>query len=221
MSLIDLTGRRFGRLVVAERAPDSIQENGRHRIMWKCQCDCGNSVICYGDNLKLGVTQSCGCYRKDCALRNNSTHRESKTLLYGIWCGMKARCNNRNTTAYMDYGGRNINICPEWNDSYEAFAAWARANGYMRGLSIERTDNDGDYCPENCKWVGRVAQANNRRSNIVLDYHGQSHTLTEWSHIVGINAKTLMSRYHSGWSTEKILTTPLMLNGTTFKNTET
>ena len=217
MKLIDLSGQQFGRLTVLHRAPDVIQSNGRHRIMWECVCECGNTVICHGDNLRKGVSRSCGCYRKEYMSEHNSTHHASKDLLYGVWCAIKTRCNNKKSAAYPDYGGRGIRVCDDWNGSYEAFANWSYKSGYSYGLTIDRVNNDGDYCPENCRWVDRVAQANNRRNNVVLDYNGQSHTLKEWAGIVGICPATMNSRYCSGWPIERMLSSPLMANGKAFR----
>ena len=206
-ALIDLTGKRFGRLVITGRAPDYIQENGRKRVQWKCLCDCGKEFVTNADALKAGKTSSCGCLKHEFMINKFATHHETDSKLYGVWCAIKRRCYNKNSTYYEEYGGRGITMCDGWRDHYEAFRDWAHASGYTDKLTIDRIDNDEGYSPENCRCVDCVAQANNRRSNINITYNGETHTLTEWADIVGVNPKTMFSRYYAGWSIERMLTT--------------
>ncbi len=201
----DLTGKQFGRLAVLGRGSDYIQKNGRHRVMWSCRCDCGNIVDILGENLRKGASQSCGCYRHDKLSEIKSTHHETNTKLYGVWCSIKARCYNRNSKPYKSYGGRGIIMCDEWRDSYEKFREWAVSSGYSSKLSIDRIDNNGPYSPDNCRWVDMRTQANNRRSNVYLTLCGETHNITEWAKIIDINPKVLFSRYYSGKSVEDIL----------------
>lgn len=162
-----------------------------------------------GENLRRGKTTSCGCYRKDKLAREHTTHGETESRLYAVWCAMKARCHNKNNEAYDRYGGRGIIVCAEWRESFESFQEWAIHNGYADDLSIDRIDNDGNYEPGNCRWVTGVAQANNRRSNRIYEIDGETHTLTEWAQIRGINPKTLFNRIYTGWDFEDALNTPV------------
>ena len=117
---------------------------------------------------------------------------------------MKTRCNNPNVLEYKDYGGRGITVCDEWQHSYETFRDWARLNGYMDDLTIDRIDVNGNYEPSNCRWSTRKEQANNRRSNKLITFNGETHNIQEWSDIVGVNDITLRNRlYKYGWSVEK------------------
>lgn len=135
------------------------------------------------------------------------THGDSTSKLYGVWCSMKNRCNNPNNKEYSYYGGRGIRVDKAWNDSYEIFRDWAYTNGYTEHLSLDRIDNNKNYEPDNCRWVGSVAQANNRRSNRVYTYNGETHNLTEWAHIVGIDPRKVFCRIYLGWDFEKAITT--------------
>lgn len=202
----DLTGKKFGRLTVDCKAPDYISPTGKKYSRWRCVCECGNAKDIMRDNLVGGRVSSCGCYKKEYMSVKQSTHCSSSSKLYGVWCSMKSRCNNINDKHYLDYGARGISVCNEWNCDYTSFEEWALDNGYADGLSIDRIDNDGGYNPSNCRWTSRKVQAGNRRSNRVISFRGESHTLSEWSDIVGINYKTLHNRIRSGWTVERALT---------------
>ena len=147
---------------------------------------------------------SCGCLTKE-ARRARKTHGDSESRLYAIWSAMKSRCENPHSKYYDRYGGRGIIVCKEWNQSYEAFKSWSLQNGYSEKLSIDRIDNDGNYDPTNCRWVTGVAQANNRSSNRTYTYNGETHNLTQWAKLLGINPKTVFTRIYSGWSFERAL----------------
>ena len=180
--------------------------------MWKCRCDCGKVTTVRARSLWSGNTRSCGCLQKEKASKigkaMHTTHGGSGTRLNKIYRAIKQRCNNPQNPAYENYGGRGITVCAEWLNSFEAFRDWALANGYRDDLTIDRIDNDGPYCPENCRWVTMKQQGNNRRSNRVLTYNGENHTITEWAELTGINLHTLMGRlYVRGWNVEKALTT--------------
>ena len=204
MRFIDLTARRFGRLVVVERSGYKGEA-----IAWLCKCDCGNEAIVIGKSLRRGATRSCGCLHSDELIERNIKHEQSGTRLYNIWGLMMQRCYNPKTKCYLDYGGRGITVCSEWRKDFQAFRDWSMKNGYADNLTIDRINNDKGYSPNNCRWSTRKEQANNTRRNHYISYNGESHTLAEWAEIIGMLPDTLECRIRRGWDTTKALTTPL------------
>lgn len=190
----DLTGMRFGRLVVL-----GIDDKGTRKTYWICQCDCGNVKSVRSDSLQNGSIRSCGCLHKEIAAKQANAihkHKQSGTRLYKIWQGMKGRCNRPNDARYARYGGRGIKVCDEWLHDFSAFYEWAQANGYKEDLTIDRIDNDGNYEPRNCRWVGVKEQSRNRSTNIDVRIGNSTRTITEWCEIFNVDFKTVIARYH-------------------------
>lgn len=202
--IVDLTEMTFGRLKVIEFA--GIAKN--RKALWKCECSCENHtiIIVQGSNLRNGNTQSCGCLHKE--KFTGYKHGYKHTKLYGVWCGMKSRCQNPNSDSYKNYGGRGIRVCKEWQ-TFEPFYKWSVDTGYQEGLTIERKDVNGDYCPENCCWATQKVQANNTRTNHFIEYKGKRQTLQQWEEEAGL---PIGQRLSYGWTLEESIETPLNNN---------
>lgn len=181
MRTIDLTGREFGRLKIIERS--GSDKNGQ--AMWRCKCDCGNVTIVSGGHLRSGHTRSCGCLENDVRRAVHTTHGKRHTRLYRIWASMKGRCSNPNIKEYKWYGAKGVSVCREWMD-FQVFHDWAIENGYADNLTIDRIDGNGDYCPENCRWITNAAQQSNRSNNRHLTYCGETHTVKGWADKLGV-----------------------------------
>lgn len=190
--ICNLNGLRFGRLTVV-----GFSGLNKHRkATWNCLCDCGNSVIVVGASLKNGSTKSCGCYELETKQGRNATHGLRKHDLYKTWLNIKSRCYNSNNSHYKYYGKKGIGMCDDWKNNFKSFYDWAINNGWKRGLSIERVDNNKQYEPKNCKWIDMSKQSQNRTTNhYVADKNGNVYTIAEISRKTNINARTLYSCY--------------------------
>lgn len=198
----DLTGIKFYNLIVVKEANHKVRKDGKKVRQWECKCDCGKAKICNRQELVSGKRKSCGCMHSYYARVNNTEHGDSHTRLHNIWSGMRARCYNPKEYHYKWYGSRGIKMCDEWRNDYIQFKKWALENGYNDNLSIDRIDNDGHYCPENCRWVTQVEQCNNTSRNHFIEINGVVHTLAEWSKMSGIKSTTIRKRLKDGWNTK-------------------
>lgn len=198
----DIQGNKYGRLTVI-----SFVGTKNKKARWLCKCDCGNIVEVYGVDLRGANTKSCGCLKH--VHRDLGAHNLSKTRISSIYHNIKQRCNNPNSSAYKDYGGRGIKICNEWNNSFLSFYEWAMDNGYSDELSIDREDNDGNYCPENCRWITHKKQMSNTRRNLIYTIDDKTLCLSEWCEKYEMPYWTVLHRIQRGLDIETALTKPI------------
>lgn len=195
----DVTGKRFGRLVVSERSGTY-----KARATWLCQCDCGKTTIVTGHDLRSGETTSCGCYK----LTRHRKHGQYRTPEFAVWVQIRQRCNNPTCHGYPNYGGRGISVCERWND----FSAFIEDMGPKPSPihSIDRTNNDGNYEPGNCTWAIPTTQSRNRRVTRQVTAFGETKCVAEWTSDArcNVSAAALGQRLRNGMNAEQAITMP-------------
>ena len=163
----DYTNEKFGRWIVLY----FVKQSSYGASIWHCRCDCGVEKDLDVRTLTSGKSKSCGCLRGEIISAHSTSHGMSKTRLYKEWKAIKERCYRKSHEFYEYYGGKGIKVCDEWKNNFENFRDWALQNGYKDDLTIDRIDNDKDYCPSNCRWADFKFQANNRTNNILVFYN--------------------------------------------------
>lgn len=186
---VDYTNKKFNRWTVKY----FVGQNSNGAAIWHCICDCGTEKDLTVSTIQSGQSKSCGCLKSEVTAKRNTIHGMSKTRLYNEWTGMKDRCYNPNCEFYSYYGGKGISICNDWKDDFVKFRDWALQHGYSDSLTIDRINNDKDYCPENCRWVTSKIQANNRTNNILVCYNGEWRTI---GYVMKKTKKTYNQVYH-------------------------
>lgn len=189
----DLTGKKFNRLTVIRR----VSNKGKS-ANWHCVCDCGNELEIISQSIKEGHTKSCGCLHKEVASNVNKTHGgtsgEKYHPLYATWAGMNRRCYSKTFHKFPDYGGRGISVCDRWR-GVAGFPNFVQDMGEKpKNHSLDRTDNNGNYCPENCRWADNRTQANNTRKNKSVVIDGVSKTYGEWGAESGVKPYLIRQR---------------------------
>lgn len=198
----DIKGLRVGKLLVLEFAG----QDKHYSALWKCQCDCGNIKVINGTVLRSGVTRSCSCLIGESNKKRSLGSSEHE--LFQAWWGMIKRCTYPKQSGYERYGGRGIRVCERWRESFANFLA--DMGERPEGTSLDRIDNDGDYCKENCRWATVKEQSYNRSTNRLLTFNDETRNLTEWALHLGINPVTLNTRIQTyGWEIERALTEPV------------
>jgi hypothetical protein len=209
---IDLTGQRFGRLLAVSIA---YRRNGAY---WHCGCDCGGTNVVRAGLLRNGSVASCGCGSREQARlncqkwrrRNERIPERLRSSLKDCYSNMIRRCTDPFNNRWDCYGGRGITVCNEWIgiDGRRRFYDWALEAGYDKGLQIDRIDVNGNYMPENCRFVDAMIQANNTRRNRVVNWQGKSMTAAEWARELGLTYASMQHRLDRGWSMERIASQP-------------
>lgn len=202
---IDITGQKHGRLTAL-----TVSGKRGKEYLWTFVCDCGLEVERYKSAVINGNTRSCGCLRDEKISQVNKSHSMRQTRFYRIWSSLKSRCNNDRTPTYRYYGARSIRCL--WGsfqefkkDMYPSYCLHVALFG-EKETSIDRIDNDGNYCKENCRWATLVEQARNRRSNRIITFEDESKTVAAWAEEKGLKFPTLHKRLAKGWPVEKALT---------------
>ena len=200
-----MIGRKFGRLTVLERAGTYVSPSGQKAPTVRARCDCGSEVVTVAHHLRTGRTKSCGCLKLENASKVNWKHGHARAGKvrpeHRIWLAMIRRCTEPSDPAFDNYGGRGIKVCDRWS-TYENF--YADMGDRPHGLTLDRRDNNGDYCPENCRWATKAEQAANRRTSILVEYNGEVMCAKHAAKLAGINPATLRWRIKQGWTGEKL-----------------
>ncbi|AIY72807.1 TPA: hypothetical protein ACLQU7_005228 [Bacillus tropicus] len=189
-----VVGETINRLTAIQRQGIS----SRGAVLWEFQCACGNRCVKEGRLVRSGGVKSCGCLVTERAKKLNYTHGFGKTKLYSVYSAMVGRCNNHKDKSFKNYGGRGIQVTKEWLNDFMAFREWALQNGYKEGLSIDRIDVEKDYSPDNCRWVTRDVQNNNKRNNILISYKGKEQSLKQWCQELNLNYSAIYTRIKRG-----------------------
>jgi hypothetical protein len=197
--IYDITNQRFGRLLVLTKSNKKMMSG---HYLWECLCDCGNRHFAKADHLRAGGVRSCGCLHKEELTKAMTKHGFSGQPIHNNWMGMIDRCTNPNSHAWKNYGGRGINVSPEWMD----FETFYRDMGEKpKGTSLDRVDVNGNYSKENCKWSTFKAQARNTRRNLIIEFNGEIHVLAEWCEVLGLNYMKTYHKLKKGLSLELVL----------------
>jgi hypothetical protein len=187
---LDLTGKRFGRLVTVRHAQEVAGPKAATR--WECICDCGTHLLASTRSLRSGHTKSCGCLQKERVTQRSTRHGLTKTPTWRAWRAMVARCTVSTNASYPSYGGRGISVCPRWRQ-FENFLA--DMGDRPSGTTIDRVDNDGNYEPANCRWATREQQDSNKRATVRITFQGRTMTLAQWAKELGTSGTALRKRW--------------------------
>lgn len=198
----DITGKRFGKLIALKKDV-SYKKGNQKRCYWIFKCDCGKEKSICKYSVVSGKTKSCGCEQKERASTASKKHGLCKDRLYQCWLDMKHRCYLKSVKGYKNYGGRGIKVCNEWLDKENGstnFINWALDNGYKDNLTIDRIDVNGNYCPENCRWITKYEQCFNKRTNKFIEINGKKETIGKLCEKFGISRKTYYNHKKLGLS---------------------
>lgn len=197
---------RFGLITLTGNCEKKVT-NGRTKYIVEGVCDCGTIKWFINYSLNKNISKkSCGCTRtiSKKPFKKREVHGMSQTRLYKIWDGICQRTGNPNRGESVNYSDRGITLCNEWQNSFLAFYKWSTANGYKDNLSIDRINNDSNYCPENCRWVDFTTQSRNKRTSIL--HKGEC--AIDASKRLGGSSPLVSRRIMLGWDIKKAFTTP-------------
>lgn len=194
-------GDKFGKLTVVRKQDKPGVKRGN--MYWLCVCECGNEKLIDEYQLRYGASLRCKEeYNEE--KKTRIKHGGSHMKLYETWRNMKRRCSQTGKDS-KNYYERGIHVCHEWEKSFASFRDWAFENGYEEGLTIDRIDNDGDYTPDNCRWVTHSVQNRNKRSNVYLEMDGARMAQADWAKVVGVRPETIKERTERGLDIREVL----------------
>lgn len=218
----DLTGKRFGRLIVIKRADRYYTNSGKRCTYWECKCDCGNQTIVTANHLTSGHTWSCGCAHKEqmeawktYRLTHGRTKGKKPDRAYRAWEQIKHRCYNPKDINYKNYGAKGITMWEGWINDPTSFCEYVSAlDRYAEdGVTIDRIDFQGNYEPGNLRWLSLAEQQRNKSSNVWITANGETHVISEWSRMTGLSHGTISYRLKSGWTHDQVINTPRLCKG--------
>lgn len=194
--------------VIGERFPQTRSIDGSDEWFVPCRCVCGYARAVRIAQLLNGHSMSCGCKKGESNVLHGEAGR-ARTHLYRVWYAMKARCSNPRNQGYALYGGRGISVCDEWN-AFIIFRDWATSHGYSPDLELDRINTNGNYSPDNCRWVTPQANKRNTRANHFVTAFGETKCIADWilDSRCAMSFGGLTDRIRKGWSPEKAITTP-------------
>ena len=204
---IDITGKKFGKLLVIKK----VSKIGEKNSKWLCLCECGEETEVFLNGLRRGTTKSCGCISIEKLKERATTHGLSKSKLYNVYRAMLNRCYYKKHISYKNYGGRGVTVCEEWLDKEKGFInfyEWSIKNRYIEGMDLEKDIKCKKlnifpciYSPDTCMWTTRKENSSNTRSNVFLEYEGENLSITEWSERIGEKKPSnITRRIKRGWT---------------------
>ncbi len=196
VAMKDMMGRKVNRLLVTK-----LSHKTKNDIYWEAICNCGEKVIVGGKSIRRGKIKSCGCLRQENRIKHNGSHRPE----YYIWSSMKYRCQNPKDKRFLSYGGRGIQVCTKWKQSFQTFFEDMGPRP-SKDYSINRIDNDGDYTPSNCEWATSREQSRNTIKTRIISYQGKTQCLKDWAKELSLNYDTTISRLNVGYSVKEAFT---------------
>lgn len=203
-----VVGVRYGSLT-AIRFHGYVKAGDRNRMGYECVCDCGNVIVRTSYSLRGGCVKSCGCKTKELASSKLTKHGYSRTRVYSILQGIKARCLNPQHEAFSEYGGKGITVYQEWVDNPVSFIKYIGPPPSVRHSVDRWPDRNGNYEPGNVRWATPTQQANNRNNTFSITYNGETRPCSEWGMEKGIPVGVLRHRILTlGWSAEIALDSP-------------
>jgi hypothetical protein len=206
-AFLDLTGTRVGRIAILKLV---LPKGPRPR--WECICDCGTKFTAGTSSLRSGRHNSCGCLHREICTKHGQAGKpgqwRTQSRAYRSWQCMKSRCLNENNEAFHHYGGRGITIDPRWIE-FTAFIA-DMGNPPTELHTIERIDNNGNYCKSNCRWATHREQQFNRRNSRIVTFNGEHRAVAEWIQLLGLSEHRIRGRLKAGWDFEEAVTTPAL-----------